>query len=78
MTIEKFQLCSNNSVCEGTFRVLRGRAPAQLRGNIDCKMHIIENIFVPTLRCKNLEYLTKETNSARTQIFAFRQQNIDN
>jgi hypothetical protein len=33
MKIEKFQLRGNNSVCTGAFRLLRGRAPAQLRGN---------------------------------------------
>jgi hypothetical protein len=34
MKIGKFQLRDNNSVCARTFRVLRDRAPAQLRGNI--------------------------------------------
>jgi hypothetical protein len=34
MKIEKFQLRGNNSLCAGTFQLLRGRAPAQLRGNI--------------------------------------------
>jgi hypothetical protein len=32
--IRKFQLRGNNSVCAGAFQLLRGRAPAQLRGNI--------------------------------------------
>jgi hypothetical protein len=36
LKIEKFQLRSNNSVCAGVFRLLRGRAPAHLRGNIAC------------------------------------------
>jgi hypothetical protein len=31
---EKFQLHGNNSVCEGAFQLLHGRAPTQLRGNI--------------------------------------------
>jgi hypothetical protein len=31
--IEKYQLCGNNSACAGAFQLLRGRAPAQLRGN---------------------------------------------
>jgi hypothetical protein len=35
MNIEKFQLRGNNSVCPGAFQLLWGRAPAQLRGNID-------------------------------------------
>jgi hypothetical protein len=34
MKIEKFQLRGNNSVCAGAFDLLRGRAPAQLGGNI--------------------------------------------
>jgi hypothetical protein len=34
MKIEKFQRRGNNSVCAGAFRLLRGCAPAQLRGNI--------------------------------------------
>jgi hypothetical protein len=32
--IEKFKLRGNNSVCAGEFQLLRGRSPAQLRGNI--------------------------------------------
>jgi hypothetical protein len=35
MKIEKFQLRGNSSVCAGEFQLLRGRAHAQLRGNID-------------------------------------------
>jgi hypothetical protein len=35
MKMEKFHLRSNNSVCAGAFQLLRGRAPAQLRGNIE-------------------------------------------
>jgi hypothetical protein len=35
MKIGKFQLRGNNSKCAGAFQVLRRRAPAQLRGNID-------------------------------------------
>jgi hypothetical protein len=34
MKFEEFQLRGNNSVCVGAFQLLRGRAPAQLRGNI--------------------------------------------
>jgi hypothetical protein len=34
MQIRKLQLRGNNSVCAGTFQLLRGRASAQLRGNI--------------------------------------------
>jgi hypothetical protein len=34
MKIEKFQLRGNNSVCAGVFHLQRGRASAQLRGNI--------------------------------------------
>jgi hypothetical protein len=34
MKIENFQLRGNNSVCAGAFHLLRGRAPAQLRGDI--------------------------------------------
>jgi hypothetical protein len=34
MKIEKFQLCGNSSVCAAALQLLRGRAPAQLRGNI--------------------------------------------
>jgi hypothetical protein len=33
--IRKFQLCSNNSVYAAAFLLLRGRAPAQLRGNFE-------------------------------------------
>jgi hypothetical protein len=36
MKIEKFQLRGNNSACARALRLLRGRAPAQLRGNIGC------------------------------------------
>jgi hypothetical protein len=32
--MEKFQLCGSNSVCAGVVQLLRGRAPAHLRGNI--------------------------------------------
>jgi hypothetical protein len=34
MKTEIVQLRSNNSVCAGAFQLLRGRAPAQPRGNI--------------------------------------------
>jgi hypothetical protein len=34
MKTGKFQLRGNSSVCAGAFQLLRGRAPAQLRGNI--------------------------------------------
>jgi hypothetical protein len=34
METEKFQLCGNKSVRKGAFQSLRGRGPAQLRGNI--------------------------------------------
>jgi hypothetical protein len=33
MKPEKFHLRDNDSVCAGAFQLLRGRAPAQLRGN---------------------------------------------
>jgi hypothetical protein len=33
MKAAKFQLRGKNSVCVGAFQLLRGRAPAQLRGN---------------------------------------------
>jgi hypothetical protein len=32
--IEKYQLRDNNSVCTGSFQLLRDHATAQLRGNI--------------------------------------------
>jgi hypothetical protein len=35
MKIENFQLRDNNFVCARAFQLLRGRAPAQLRGNTD-------------------------------------------
>jgi hypothetical protein len=34
MKTETFQLRGNNSVCVGSFPLLRGRTAAQLRGNI--------------------------------------------
>jgi hypothetical protein len=34
MKIETFQLRGNNSLCAVAFQLLRGRVPAQLRGNI--------------------------------------------
>jgi hypothetical protein len=34
MKTEKYQLRGNNSVCVEAFQLLRGRASAQLRGNI--------------------------------------------
>jgi hypothetical protein len=34
MKIEKFQLRGNSLVCAGAFQLLRGGAPAQLRGNV--------------------------------------------
>jgi hypothetical protein len=40
MKIEKTQLRGNNSVCAGAFQFLRGRAPAQLRGNIAISLTI--------------------------------------
>jgi hypothetical protein len=36
----KLQLRGNNSVCAGAFQLLRGRAPAQLRGNIGHKIAV--------------------------------------
>jgi hypothetical protein len=45
MKTEKFQLCGNNSVCAVAFQLLRGRAPAQLRGNTDGHSR---NIYEPT------------------------------
>jgi hypothetical protein len=33
MNAEKHQLRANNSLCTAAFQLLRGRAPAQLRGN---------------------------------------------
>jgi hypothetical protein len=35
MKIKNFQQRGNSSVCAGAFQLLRGRAPAQLRGNIE-------------------------------------------
>jgi hypothetical protein len=35
MKTEKFQLRGNNTVCAGEFQILRSRAPAQFRGNIE-------------------------------------------
>jgi hypothetical protein len=35
MKTEKFQLRGNNSVYAGAFQLLRGCAPAQLRGNVE-------------------------------------------
>jgi hypothetical protein len=37
MKIKKFQLRGNSSVYAGAFQLLRGRAPAHLRGNIAYK-----------------------------------------
>jgi hypothetical protein len=34
MKIEKFQLRGNSSLCVGALQLLRGRTPAQHRGNI--------------------------------------------
>jgi hypothetical protein len=39
MKIEKFQLRGNSSMCAGAFQLRRGRVHAQLRGNIDLRMH---------------------------------------
>jgi hypothetical protein len=47
MKFEKFQQRGNNSVCGGAFQILRGRAPAQLRGNIDGST----KWFVSVLQC---------------------------
>jgi hypothetical protein len=49
MKTEKFQLRGNNSVCAGAFQLLRGRAPAQLRGNIGSikqrfMLHFLESL----------------------------------
>jgi hypothetical protein len=44
MKTEKFQLRGNNSVCEGAFHLLRGRAPAQLRGNIGAQVRHLPEI----------------------------------
>jgi hypothetical protein len=35
MKIGKVQLRGNNSVCVGALQLLRGRTPAQLRGNLE-------------------------------------------
>jgi hypothetical protein len=40
MKIEKFELRGDNSVCAGAFQLLRGRAPAQFRGNIGDNLRI--------------------------------------
>jgi hypothetical protein len=42
MKTEKFQLHGNNSACAATFQLLRGRAPAQLRGKIG--IHVRKNV----------------------------------
>jgi hypothetical protein len=41
MKIEKFHMRGNNSVYAGAFQLLRGRAPAQLRGNMSCVRQLI-------------------------------------
>jgi hypothetical protein len=43
MKIEKFQLRDNNSVCAGAFQLLRGHAPAQLRGDTDLRIPLSFN-----------------------------------
>jgi hypothetical protein len=45
----KFQLRGNNSMCAGAFPLLRGRTPAQLRGNI----YGLLMIFTETLTIKS-------------------------
>jgi hypothetical protein len=41
MKIEKFQLRGNSSLCAGAFPLLRGRAPAKLRGNAACECCVL-------------------------------------
>jgi hypothetical protein len=57
MKTEKFQLRGKNSVCAGAFQLLRGRAPAQLRGNTELKS--------PTIRANSVFF-------AETQLYANR------
>jgi hypothetical protein len=41
MKIVQFQLRGNNSLCAGAFQLVRGRAPAQLRGNIGNRFTVL-------------------------------------
>jgi hypothetical protein len=54
MKIEQFKLRGNYSVCAGAFRLLHGLAPAQLRGNIACKVISI------ALKIKQIETVPKK------------------
>jgi hypothetical protein len=40
MKIEQFQLRGNNSMYAGAFQLMRGRAPARLRGNIGRNVYL--------------------------------------
>jgi hypothetical protein len=44
MKIETYQLRDNNSVCAGAYQLPRGRAPAQLRGNIANAIYSLPSI----------------------------------
>jgi hypothetical protein len=41
MKIEKFELRDKNSLCAEAFQVIRGRAPAQLKRNIERQSNLI-------------------------------------
>jgi hypothetical protein len=52
--IEEFLLRGNNLVCAVAFQLLRGRAPAQLKGNIDRKiyLHNMTSLFMHFVKKK--------------------------
>jgi hypothetical protein len=53
MKIEKLHLCGSNSVCAGVFQLLRGRTPAQLRGNTDADVSCdTPSVFWYTMKYK--------------------------
>jgi hypothetical protein len=57
---EKFQLRSNNSVCPEAFQLLCSSAPAQLKGNIACRITKTEiqtyrrnMLYIKLFQCKD-------------------------
>jgi hypothetical protein len=56
MKTEKFQRRGNNSVCAEAFQLLRGRPPAQLRGNSGCRQISVKT---KNSSCANTEYRIK-------------------
>jgi hypothetical protein len=64
MKTEKFQLRGNKSVCAGIFQILRGRAPAQLRGNTGLQSNLLPSDLPTKTLDARLFFIVRATSIA--------------